>query len=358
MAKKRKTLPKDFSDILKRGDIEEIIGVFDKCEIDARGGYGKQTALAFPECPHDLAKWLVEKGLNIEAINQYDYTPLQHRAEYDIANIKSLLELGADISVNNKNGTPLHCAAKNHAVENVRTLLEQGAEADALASYPFTYGTDGKDSSPLEFTLVFCRNIDIVRTVEIAKILLDAGAARTERMKGLVTKIGTEFEFHRPRFNADHVQEFSDALDKLYSLFGVAPVPRRVLHDGKSPISVKAETWTQQHNELWELLVPSGGPAQTMQGEVIRISGRILDELERNGGINWDDDYKVMADTFLGFVQQGKPLPAEEIGELTKIVSEVKRKTDKNARRLAELGVKWVLDNPVPITLPAVNYDR
>ena len=358
MAKKRKTLPKDFSDILKRGDIQEIIGVFDKCEIDARGGYGKQTALAFPECPHELAKWLVEKGLDIEAVNDYGYTPLQHRAEYDIANIKSLLELGADISVTNKNGTPLHCAAKNHAVENVRTLLGHGAEVDALAPYPFTYGTDAGDSSPLEFNLVFCRNIDIVRTVEITRILLDAGATRTERIKGLVTKIGTEFEFHRARFNADHVQEFSDALDKLYSLFDVAPVPRRVLHDGKSPISVKADTWTQQHNELWELLVPSGGPAQTMQGEVIRISGRVLDELERNGGINWDDDYKVMADTFLEFVQQGKPLSAEEIGELTKIVSEVKRKTDRNARRLAELGVKWVLANPAPVTLPAVNYDR
>ncbi|MEL1244819.1 ankyrin repeat domain-containing protein [Flavobacterium sp. DGU11] len=358
MAKKRKTLPTDFSDILKRGDMEEIIGVFDKCEIDARGGYGKQTALAFTECPHELAKWLVEKGLDIEAVNQYDYTPLQHRSEYNIANIKSLLELGADISINNKNGTPLHCAAKNHAVENVRILLEHGAKADALTSYPFSYGSDESDSSPLEFTLFFCRNIDIVNTVEIAKILLNAGAAKTEKMKGLVTKIGTEFEFHRPRFNADHVQEFSDALDELYSLFEVTPVPRRVLHDGKSPITVKAETWQKQHNELWELLVPSSGPAQTMQGEVTRISGRILDELEGNGGINWDDDYKVMADAFLGFVQQGKPLSAEDISELSRIVSEVKRKTDKNTRRLAELGVKWVLANPTPVTLPAVKYDR
>ncbi len=112
MAKKRKTLPKDFVEILKRGDIQEIINVFDKCEIDAYGGYDKLTAIAFPECPPELDKWLVEKGLDIEAVNDYGYTPLQHRAEYWSANIKSLIDLGADININNKNGTALHCAAK------------------------------------------------------------------------------------------------------------------------------------------------------------------------------------------------------------------------------------------------------
>ncbi|RZJ63829.1 MAG: ankyrin repeat domain-containing protein [Flavobacterium sp.] len=358
MAKKRKTLPKDFSEILERGDIQEIISVFDKCEIDATGGYGNQTALAFPKCPPELDKWLVEQGLNIETVNQYSYTPLQHRAGYDIANIKSLIDLGADISINNKNGTPLHCAAKDHAVKNVKILIEHGTEVNGLTSESITYDDDDKGSSPLELALYFCRNIDIVNTVKIVRLLLDAGATISEKAKGMVTKIGTEFEFHRARFNPESVKEFSDALRELYDLFAVSPVPRRVLHDGKSPITAKAGTWQTQHNELWELLVPSGGPAQTMQGEVIRISGRILNELEGNGGINWDSDFKVMADTFLEFVQQGQSLPEEDITELSKVVSEVKRKIDANARRLAELGVKWVLNNPAPITLQPVNYDR
>ena len=36
--KKRKTLPSDFYEILRRGDIDEIKAVFDKCEITAYAG--------------------------------------------------------------------------------------------------------------------------------------------------------------------------------------------------------------------------------------------------------------------------------------------------------------------------------
>jgi hypothetical protein len=50
MAKKRKTLPKDFEELLKKGDLEELKAVFDKYELDARGGYAKETALAYDRC--------------------------------------------------------------------------------------------------------------------------------------------------------------------------------------------------------------------------------------------------------------------------------------------------------------------
>jgi hypothetical protein len=357
MAKKRKTLPKDFESLLKNADIQELIKVFEKCEIDARGGYGKQTALAFPACPHELAKWLIEQGLDIEAPNSYDDTPLQNRATYKVGNIKSLLELGAVVNHSNRNGTALHYAAKGHAVENVKILLDSGAKVDALTSYPFSYNKE-EDTTPLEFNLFFCRNIDIEDTVEVSKILLKAGAKQTERMNDLVTKIGKEFEYYRANFNKEYVEQTSNALEELYTIFGVEPVSRRVLHDGKSAITVKSEAWEKQHSELWELLVPSRGPAQTMQGEVIRIAGRIVDELEGNGGINWDNDYKIMADTFREFVQQGKQLSVEEMNELSKIVGELKRKIAKNAGRLSELSVKWVLNNPTPINLPQIHYDR
>ena len=289
--------------------------------------------------------------------NEYGKTPLQLRAYFRIANIISLLELGAKVNANNKNGTALHCAAQGNAANNVNILLSYGADVDALAPYPFIY-SGGADSTPLEYNLFFCSNIDIINTLETAKVLLDAGAVKTERMKGLVTKIGTQFEHARPGFNKDSVQEYSDALDELYALFDVPPVPRRVLHDGKSKITLKGDTWQKQFNELWELLIPSSGAAQTLQGEVIRIAGRISDELGRNGGINWDNDYKVMADTFLEFIQQGKPLSAEEIEKATKIVGEVKRKNDNNADVLAQLAVTWVLNNPIPVKLPEVKYDR
>lgn len=358
MAKKRKTLPKDFDTLLKKGDINELIAVFNLCEIDARGGYGKQTAIAYPECPHELAKFLIEKGLDIETPNSYHYTPLQSRAEYKIGNIKSLLELGANVTINNKNGTALHCAAQGHAVENVQILINHGAEVDAVSEYPNSYGSEGIDSTPLEFNLYYCRNIDIENTAVVSKILINAGAKKTERMKELVARIGKEFEYHRERYNKDNVEQASNALYELYRLFEVKPEPRRVLHDGNALITVKTATWEKQHNELWELLVPSSGSAQTLQGEVIRIAGRIVTELEGNGGINWDEDYKLMADSYLTLIQSGEKLTIEEIDELTKVVSEVKRKIDRNVRKLAEFGVKWVLKNPKPIGLTVTNYDR
>lgn len=359
MAKKRTTLPKDFGELLKKGELQELVKVFEKCEISAHGGYGKQTALAFPECPHELAKWLVEQGLDIEMPNTYHYTPLQYRSTYATGHIESLLDLGASVHVNNRNGTPLHCAAKDHVVANVKLLIDHGAAVDALAEASlFSYGPRDEDYTPLEAALFTCNNTDIENTLEISKILLQAGAKRTARMKELVSSIGKQFEYVRPNFNKDYVEQTSNALDALYSLFEVDRAPKRILHDGTSPISVTEAAWQKQHEQLWELLVPASGNALTLQGEVIRISGRVARELLDNGGINWDSDFKLMAASLIEFVKHGRQLSPEEAGEVAKIVNEVARKKDSNINRLSELLVKWVLQNTTPIPLPQITYDR
>ncbi|WP_052599836.1 ankyrin repeat domain-containing protein [Aureispira sp. CCB-QB1] len=349
MARKRKTLPKNFETLLKEASIEELIKVFDKCELDAYGGYGKKTALAFDQCPHELAKWLVEHGANLKARDTWGNTPLHNRAKSRLGNIESLLELGADIHDNGSSiGTPLHAAVSSHHVKNTQILVERGASIDAL---------NRDNLTPLELTLRFCQNVTIIRVLEIAKILINAKATLSPLTKKLVREIGEQFEFHRNNFNQDLVDEVSNALDELYILFDVTPVKRRRIHDGKSPISVQATTWQQQHQELWNFLVPSSGPAQTIQGEVIRISGRIANELDGNGGINWDSDYKRMADAFYEFVQFGQEIEQDILKELTGLIKEIKRKSGSTAR-LCEIAVKWIRLNPTPIQLETINYDR
>ena len=349
MAKKRTTLPKDFEELLTTADLPALKAVFEKCEVDARGGYGKQTALAYDTCPHELAVWLVGQGADLEATDTYGYTPLHSRSRSIHGNIKSLLALGADVhNATPPVGTPLHAAANAHNVENTALLLEYGASIDTLNKRGFT---------ALEQALLACNNIDIEKTLALAKLHLKTGARISPRMDHLVTEIGKRFEFHRAGFNKDAVGEVSRALDELYRLFGVEPVAKRVLHDGKSPIHAIAATWPKQHQELWQLLVPSSGPAGTMQGEVIRITGRIANELDGNGGGNWDSEYKKMADAFLTFVQQGQPLLVTELTEAAGIVTEIKRKAGE-PDRLCELGVQWVLVNPQPIPLPPVDYKR
>src|SRR5262249_46492243 len=156
-----------------------------------------------------------------------------------------------------------------------------------------------------ELALRGCSNTDLDRMPAFVPVMLDAGSARTPRMKEYVQHIGETFEFHRSGYNPESVDEASAGLDFLYATFEVAPIPRRQIHDGNARIEVKATTWQKQHAELWKLLVPSSGAAKTVQGEVIRITGRISDEWYRNGGANWDQDYDAMARALIAHVESG-----------------------------------------------------
>ncbi|MGK9237311.1 ankyrin repeat domain-containing protein [Inquilinus limosus] len=345
----KKLLPKNFEDLLASGDLAALKAVFETCEPDARGGYVKHTALAFAACPNELARWLVARGADLSAADSWGNTPLHTRARSRRGRIEVLLELGADIhSASAPVGTPLHAAADSYNVENACLLLGRGARVDAVNREGLT---------PLELALRGCSNINLVDMAALAETLLAAGAARTPRMKSWVEQIGKRFEFHRGNFNPASVDAASAALDRLYELFDAPPIPRRILHDGRSPIAVRATRWQEQHQELWELLVPGSGHAATVQGEAIRIAGRIWDEFERNGGVNWDADYRSMAEALLGHVQTGHPLPPADVSEIAGIIAKIRRNAD-NTGRLAELAVAWVLANPTPVKLEPPSYRR
>jgi len=345
----RKLLPKNFEGLLGAGDLVALKVVFETCEPDARGGYDKQSALAFDACPDELARWLVARGADLAATDTWGNTPLHTRSRSWRGRIEVLLELGADIdSATASVGTPLHAAAASHIVTNARLLLARGARADAA-------NKDGL--TPLELALRGCSNANLEQMAPLAEALLAAGARKTPRMTGWIETIGKRFEFQRGNFNPDSVDAAGAALDRLYALFDVSPIPRRILHDGRSPIAVRATGWQEQHQELWELLVPGTGPAATVQGEVIRVAGRISDELDRNGGVNWDADYRSMAEALLGHVRTGHPLPPADVSEIAGITAHLPR-SSSNTARLAELAVAWVLANPTPAKLEPPPYRR
>ncbi len=348
MAKKQQ-LPKDFEVLLEEADLEELKALFDAYDVNARGGFYKQTALAFHQCPDELARWLVERGADLAAGDSYGDTPLHSRARHWKGRIEVLLELGADVNNGeNARGTPLHAAAGSFNATSAGLLLGSGAHVDAL---------NRSRETPLAHALRRCSNGEIRRMTALAELLLAAGAQRTPEMRASVARIGGDFEFHRASFNPELVEATSAALEKLYDLFDVAPVPRRIIHDGKSPIVAHSARWEDQHQELWALLVPSSGAASTVQGEVVRIAGRIADELDGNGGVNWDRGYMKMADAFLVHVSSGNPLAEALLSEARAIVVELKQKNG-DPRRLCELGVAWVALNPTPMKLPPPDYNR
>lgn len=350
MAKKRITLPKNFKELIEAGDITALKAVFEKCELDATGGPTKSTALGFFHVPGELVRWLVAQGADINAADTYKRTPLHEHAMRLSGDIDVFLELGADINAADKYGsTPLHFAAGcSFNPERVRKLMDKGASVLAK---------DERGDTPLAYALNRARGGNIVNLAAISKMLLEAGTPVTEDMKGAVTRIGEDYEFHRETFNSPATDA---VLSELYQIYDVAPVKKRVTHDGISPILVTDGEWKKQYAELWDFLIPSKGAAKTVQGEVIRITGRVRDEIYRNGGGNWDSGYKKMLDALLVHFASGIPLDETLLNEAASIVKEVRRTGDGNEElsRLCELAVQWIIANPNPMPLEKPSYNR
>lgn len=367
---KRKSLPKDFSELLRTADLATLQAVFDTHELDARGGVGKQTALAYHFCSEDLTHWLIDQGADLEAKDTYGRTPLHNRAASGRGQIGALLARGGDVHARDNEGdTPLHKAARFANAEGVRQLLERGADKTAVNAYGRT---------PLAVGLESCSNIQIEAIATIAGLLYEPGApakgglvgfidralGRTRGpspdialMQDLVRRIGETFEFHRAGVNPDFLERASAGLDRLYALFDVPPVPRRQMHDDRTPIVARTARWEDQHQELWELLVPSSGAAPTVQGEVIRITGRVADEVERNGAVNWDANYGKMVRALLVHFGSGEPLPAADRERAAALAADV-RVVEGAPRGLCELAVCWVRLNPKPVPLSPPAYTR
>ncbi|TVX96266.1 ankyrin repeat domain-containing protein [Cohnella terricola] len=351
MSRKKKTLPKNFDELVKAGDITVLKEVFTQSELNARGGYSKSPALSFFKIPNELIRWLVVQGADINARDNYGRTPLHEHAISWCGNTELLLELGADIeAIDYQNETPLFAAAGSFKSNAVHTLVTKGANISA---------ENKMKQTPLEKALARCKNADIVNIAEIADILLNAGTAVTPEMKDSIRRIGNDFEFHRDGFNKEYLNQTDEALLRLYELFDVPPVEKRKTHDGASSITVSTKGWQAQHNELWSLLIPSKGHAKTVQGEVIRITGKVSYEILDNGGINWDNQYRKMLNSLIHYFGLGTPLNPDALQEAVTLAKELHIiNGSAEPARLCELAVHWVLSNPNPITLEKPDYRR
>ena len=354
MAKKRVTLPKEFKDLMDEGNIEALKAVYDRCELTAHDGrFSLCTPLHMGGVPDELVIWLVEKGLDINVPDYYGATPLYRQATMGRETVKLLLELGADIGKPNTYGeTPLHVAAEFFHPKTVKLLIDKGADVNAK---------NDMGRTPLASVLMVCRGIYIAQTAEIASMLLDAGAKKTSAMKEKVENIGKDFEFHREGINPDYLEAADQGLEKLYALFDVKPVAKRITHDGVSPIKLVEGSWEEQYEQLWSFLIPSSGAAKTVQGEVIRIPGRVRDELDRNGGANWDRDYRKMLQALPQYLSLGISLSDQELEETKELIAQVHGKDfDDEPRldRLCQLAIAWIKQNPEPLLLEKTSYKR
>lgn len=136
------------------------------------------------------------------------------------------------------------------------------------------------------------------------------------------------------------------------------------MHDGVSPILVPEGGERSVFQTLWDLLVPPSGKAQTAQGEIIRIAGRVEHEFLDNGCINWDKDFQKMLDAFLKYLQLGNAFDAEGLkaaGILVQLLKENGNNgciDDRLTAVLCSCAVAWVKQNPEVLAPLDAEYIR
>ena len=348
MAKKKKTLPANFYELIEAKDLDALKAVFNECELNAYDRHSFKTpALSFYKIPLELMDWLIAQGADVNVKDEYDRTPLYYHAQVNnVEKVALLLEKGADIeSKAAYDETPLFAAG--YFPEVTALLIAKGANIKAK---------DNMNHNPMEAMLYSFRSIDISKAAKTAELYLKAGLKPTKFAKEQITRIGEDFEFHRTDFNPEYLEETDAGLQQLYTLFEVPPVPRRIQHDGKSPIILAGDTWEERYEQAWALLVPSSGSAIMVQGEVVRIAGRVNDELLRNAMGNWNKEYRKMLTAMSGYLQQGNALSEKELAEVADIQKHILEDDGTGTQRLCELATAWVVQNPEPIALGEVNY--
>ena len=139
----------------------------------------------------------------------------------------------------------------------------------------------------------------------------------------------------------------------------------KTVHDGVSLINLPdEENEDQAFQMLWDYLVPSYGKAQTAQGELIRIAGRVRHEFLDNGCINWDEDFQKMLDAFLEYLQLGNGFNEEDLqtaGVLVTILKENGEKgfiDDRLTSILCSCAMTWVKQNPEVMAPLKAEYAR
>ena len=238
---KRKTLPKDFEQLVQTASDEDIKKVLGKCDINAYGGYNKGNALEFP-LSEEMMRWLIEQGIDINYVDQYGYTPLLYHAGRMLSEKQAiaLVKLGADITATQglDRETVMHVAVKTGNLELVKCLIQAGADAEV---------TSRSGETPLERAFHWARTFDLIKLAPVAEYLIGIGVPVTDKIRTYMRSAAEDIEFRRKDMSPDIMPELDRAMESLYGLLGVASVPRRVEYDVTSPIVIHEKRWQKQH---------------------------------------------------------------------------------------------------------------
>ena len=115
--------------------------------------------------------------------------------------------------------------------------------------------------------------------------------------------------------------------------------------------------WKSEHTRLWESLVPADGQADSLQGELIRIAGKLTDQAFRNGNMNWDAEQEQMW-RFVGrHLDDPKTFSVEDRRVIRDKIDEIIRDNETPDLSgdgccyyiISERVVDWCMAHPAPI---------
>ena len=338
MPRKRKKLVENFEELLEAGDMDALKAVYDACALNAVFGYSKDTALALRGTPPELMRWLIDQGIDVNTENRFGKTALaEHASRGDTDKMKVLLECGADIEAGKH--WPLFQAAKSHQPKAIALLLENGADLHRENRL-------GHGRTAFKEAVATADTDALSRVLASIEVLLDAGSEIDDEAREKFTKFGRRYN----RLSDKQRDKYQPVMDRLYERIGADRPQEITPHDGHSDIIVPADkSINGQFRYLWNYLVPGGGPAATVQGEVIRIVGRLGYEALEMGYVNWDEDYAKMIDFWL-----------ETVGAAEDAMAVVKQRKagEADIDALTEATIEWVTEHPQPIALGEVPYRR
>ena len=360
----RKTLPADIEQIIASGDVEAVARAVERCEVGAylRGAVYEPRLMHFP-ASEEITDFLLARGEDINSRDRYQRTPIHARVRSRrLDQIPLLIARGGDINARDTSDqTALFDVVERFPVADVSRMIAWGADPLVVADSR-VYGK----ATLVENAVSWQNFLDAPRALAVIRWLLSVGAPVGERVPialRSMDRMRCTFITHGlPETVSQTVfDEASAALSELCSLFGVEQrEAQRAPAVGERLTFDAGATPTQMFSRLWDQLVPDSGQCQTLQGEVIRIAGRVGHEVYDNGGINWDRSFGALLDQYLCVVRSGLPMPPDSLARAEAAVASLKARSMNtgDVDEITKLAVAWVRLNPVLVEMDLPDVGR
>lgn len=282
------------------------------------------------------------QGFSVNAQDEKGYAPLYDAVRHaHLEVISFLLDKGANINLQCVDDyTALHFAVSDENIEILSFLLKRGADPNI---------PDDDGNTPL-FTALQNYDEDEEPEPKIIKLLLENGAK------------SNVMNFHGVLLSQSLTMPKNKALVGIFGQYEEemkSPVEAKVFlpqtqTSEKSSPSDEDPKYFEIAKFLWKTYVPKSGQAETVQGELIRAVEKLRDEGTRNGNINWDIGFEILAEFLEHTLCTSKVFSDKVKQQIKEYIQAIKNyeypvTDDEIYDFLINCVVEWYLKNQEPI---------